>query len=624
VALTPVGGAPLILAEPTAGSLDFTSEDWAIPQRILVRAAEDVDTTSGTGTLTVVCGTQVQSVTVHEVDSENPLAAPVLVSGWPENGSLVAGAEGALLISQLLTVPNGTLSSIALTLDGADVPVFKTDHSFGWRIDEPIGGTYNYVLTLVDDADPANQSQTPISFTIDATPPVTTASQAGGLYQQTDLSVSLVSSEPATVYYSVDGYPPFPGAANTFSSASPITGIELTKTTHLQFFSIDAAGNQEVVQSEVYLFGQQLAAPRAPAVEHDAAAGCVRVSWALPAERPNAYRLYRAMSAWDAALLAESNRSGAPPPARLRFGEVDPSVLAAEDQPPTGVTWHYAICAVSESGYESPASPTVSVAVPATTPATTPGEAIERAVYWLLANQNSDGSWGSDKRLRLLHTAWALRALERADIDNAAVRAGLYWLRAQRTDSNRGLAEQILTGREFGRSDAMSCERLKANAALISLTGGGYAYGWGTSRFVSGDPICSALGKAALSPTEFAPQYTWFELSSAPLPSTATEDTRYGWAPQATAAAVIPSAIVYGATNDASNTAWLMADSRYGTSLIDTATVLLWIDVATGTDRDTGANTLCGAQALEGNWQGDAGVTALCLEALAKYFVTER
>ncbi|MEB4860984.1 MULTISPECIES: extracellular catalytic domain type 1 short-chain-length polyhydroxyalkanoate depolymerase [Priestia] len=79
----------------------------------------------------------------------------------------------------------------------------------------------------------------------DISPPVTAASPAGGTYGSS-VSVTLSPNEPATTYYTLDGSTP---TVNSLKYSEPIS-ISSSKT--IKFFSVDAAGNQEGVKTEVY------------------------------------------------------------------------------------------------------------------------------------------------------------------------------------------------------------------------------------------------------------------------------------------------------------------------------------------------------------------------------------
>jgi len=76
-----------------------------------------------------------------------------------------------------------------------------------------------------------------------------TASPPGGTYNAVQ-SVILSSSEPAIIYYTLDG-------SNPSTTSSQYTSpISITSTSVLKFFAIDAAGNASVTKSEAYTINQ--------------------------------------------------------------------------------------------------------------------------------------------------------------------------------------------------------------------------------------------------------------------------------------------------------------------------------------------------------------------------------
>ncbi|TXK85202.1 PHB depolymerase family esterase [Paenibacillus sp. N3.4] len=80
---------------------------------------------------------------------------------------------------------------------------------------------------------------------VDTTPPITTASPAGGTFSS-PVSVTLSSNKSATTYYTLDGSTP-----NT-SSTKYSSAIAISNTTTLKYFSVDTAGNVEAVHSQTY------------------------------------------------------------------------------------------------------------------------------------------------------------------------------------------------------------------------------------------------------------------------------------------------------------------------------------------------------------------------------------
>src|SRR5262249_51441162 len=82
----------------------------------------------------------------------------------------------------------------------------------------------------------------------DTTAPTTSASPEPGV-SRTPPQVTLTSNEPATVYYTTDGSEPSDASPH---GDSPLAVTGLVAGTPLEFYAIDAAGNQEATHSVVY------------------------------------------------------------------------------------------------------------------------------------------------------------------------------------------------------------------------------------------------------------------------------------------------------------------------------------------------------------------------------------
>lgn len=117
---------------------------------------------------------------------------------------------------------------------------------------------YNGPLTFISDTtlkyfsvDEAGNAETvktqvyTIEIVEDTTPPITTASPAGGTYYDS-VTVELAVNETATTYYTTDGSIP------TTSSAIYTAPITFNSDTILRFFSVDLAGNIEDIKTESY------------------------------------------------------------------------------------------------------------------------------------------------------------------------------------------------------------------------------------------------------------------------------------------------------------------------------------------------------------------------------------
>jgi len=100
------------------------------------------------------------------------------------------------------------------------------------------------------------------TYTFDAIAPVVSADYASGIYfepfevELTAFDNVLDASNELTIYYSLDGVPPYPGALNTYAGPSPISGIAIDKTTTLSFFAEDSAGNLGSALTAVYSFDE--------------------------------------------------------------------------------------------------------------------------------------------------------------------------------------------------------------------------------------------------------------------------------------------------------------------------------------------------------------------------------
>ncbi|WP_158079893.1 chitobiase/beta-hexosaminidase C-terminal domain-containing protein [Archangium sp. Cb G35] len=119
----------------------------------------------------------------------------------------------------------------------------------------------------VDTAGNAEAVQT-AAYVINTSPPVVSASPAGGTYR-TPQSVTLSCVPGAadvtcgSIHYTLDGSTP------TADSATYTTPLSVTADTTLQFFAVDSVGNASAVQREVYTIGD----PDAPTTSVNPAGG---------------------------------------------------------------------------------------------------------------------------------------------------------------------------------------------------------------------------------------------------------------------------------------------------------------------------------------------------------------
>ncbi|MCI5138304.1 MAG: hypothetical protein D3922_07785, partial [Candidatus Electrothrix sp. AR1] len=138
--------------------------------------------------------------------------APEIINTYPSGASLTA-AQGEPL-NLLITFGDGGSGIVRVVLldaEGNDISAQAhiTDNTLTLLIDNPASGEYSYTLTLEDAA--GNSTSIPVTFTVDADVPTTTADPVGGLYadsQNVTLTVEDDSATLPTIYYSTDGQRP--------------------------------------------------------------------------------------------------------------------------------------------------------------------------------------------------------------------------------------------------------------------------------------------------------------------------------------------------------------------------------------------------------------------------------
>ncbi len=135
-------------------------------------------------------------------------------------------------------IPNAT---IYYTIDGSEPTINSTVYS------APISISENTTLKFFG-VDAAGNEGTAITeiYIFDLTTPTVTASPAGGIYSSPQI-VNLNASEPATIYYTIDGSQP---DTNSTIYTGPVSVIS---STELKFFAVDSAGNVGSIMTESYV-----------------------------------------------------------------------------------------------------------------------------------------------------------------------------------------------------------------------------------------------------------------------------------------------------------------------------------------------------------------------------------
>jgi len=520
------------------------------------------------------------------------------------------------------------------------------------------GIRHEYILELTDWEN--QKHQTSIAFEIDATLPTVEASVLGRrVFEPFDVTLA-ASEDGATIYYTTDGLPPTTDDAQ-YSQPISIEPGEDAKTIVLQFVAVDAAGNIGPVGREVYFFGELPAPVDGFTAGYFADDDQVQMSWQAWQAPAGAgpiggYHLYKAVNPLDVAILNDSREHGYNPPAGLRITD-QPQLLAdtdaVDDGPVLGVTAWYGVTVVDDTGTQSVISPLVAVALTsdADSGAADADEAIERAVQWLIANQNERGYWGDKEGTRLLVTSQVLNALERLeDLGGQYVgwkqahahmlQRGVLYLRSRAARDNDTLARIIDTLQRFGQDTTSLHVRLLSQARFDDND---VIAGWGLHGRYHADGYHTALALAAKGPD---PNFTQLYGAYKAAADASIDDTfravlrdndlqaasqasaydTWGWVPMGPRR-VFVSAFVYRALDDCGQYSiwwddWMM-DSTYpdvlpNDSVLDTAAILLWwrsVEFTTN-DLTTARQDLADAQLLNGSWQDRAMLTGFCLEAL--------
>ena len=148
-----------------------------------------------------------------------------------------------------------TLGVSAYDATGVSTMQFSNDGTT-YSAEEPYGVTKTWALTpgdgtkavyarFRDNALPTGTLYPPItaSVVLDTVAPVTTAGPVPGFYASATVNVTLLSNEPSTIYYTIDGSTPNSGSA-VYSGT-----ILVNAATTIKYFGVDAAGNIEAVKS---------------------------------------------------------------------------------------------------------------------------------------------------------------------------------------------------------------------------------------------------------------------------------------------------------------------------------------------------------------------------------------
>ena len=142
-------------------------------------------------------------------------------------------------------------ATIYYTVDGSDPRTSRSRLEYVSPIRISTEGTVTFRVIAID----LDGNQSPVhsqTYTLDLTTPTASANPTGGVYYVPQ-NVTLMASEQATIYYTLDGRNP---TTNSTRYTNPISIIN-QGTTILKFMAVDNDGNRSVIYTERYILDFQ-------------------------------------------------------------------------------------------------------------------------------------------------------------------------------------------------------------------------------------------------------------------------------------------------------------------------------------------------------------------------------
>lgn len=571
-----------------------------------------------------------ESVKSNTVSTTADFIIPQLISGYPAGEQLITTNGKPFSILFVVGDQDSEISSIKLyDSTGKDISyrAIIKPNSIELVLINPTSGDHTYTLEVKDQGN--NTLMQTVSFTIDALLLETSASIPGGDYS-TPQEITLTCSKDATIYYSTDGYPPVIGISS--SGQSPITGIQVSSNTSLQFFAVDQAGFKEKTKNEVYIFNESSVAPSSLLATYQAATNSVDLQWQpINGVLISGYQIFRCSNAVDCDILQKSRQANYPPPQQLTISEAIVTPTTFTDlNVIKGATYSYGVYALSTDGTQSVISELLPIQIPATDPALNSSEAITRASAWLESKQDVNGVWQNEEELSILTTSQAINALYSSNQTGATIDKALFFLRGQPADNNDFLSRKIIALKSYGQNTGAAVTRLFSQAKFTD----GKVSGWGLTEDYQPDAVDSALAIMACSTSsEPAPLKLLAEelFASQESPFKISGSTALGWVGGAEESIYVtalgnitrksfmdkpyPPSFAY--FDNYWPTGKQASNGSFNDSLVDTASILLWFN-PTGPTKDNAISYLVSQQNLNGSWDNDLYLSALCLEALKK------
>ena len=236
---------PVTLASNEPGTIYYTT-DGTIPTTA---------STAYTGAILLASTSTVNYFAVDLAGNSEPVktgtwtihASDLVASVTINNGTLATNNSVATLT--LSAIDPAGIGKMQFSNDGINYTVEENyAASKTWTL-LPGDGLKTVYVRFRDNSLPSGNLYAPVTAQIlfDTVAPVTTASPVTGVYSSAaPVPVTLSASEPATIYYTIDGSVP------TTASPQFVNTITLAATTTINYFAVDTAGNAEAVKSSTW------------------------------------------------------------------------------------------------------------------------------------------------------------------------------------------------------------------------------------------------------------------------------------------------------------------------------------------------------------------------------------
>lgn len=556
------------------------------------------------------------------------LSGPQVLSGYPENGQIFGTSDNFIYTFQSL---NNITSIQVFDQFGNDLTHLSTrdGNVLSMKIEDGVSKLYQ--LTIIAKDDQGNQTQLPVVFNVDTITPSTKASPKGGKFIHGHVTVDLIADENnATIYYSTDGQAPVIGAPNTMSGTSPIRMLNFNTNTYLQFFAVDAAGNQEAVNGEMYytkntrpdfnfdLFGL--------IATYDERIHRVILYWD-DSNQDNSmiYKLYRVDNVIDRVALTMGISWDYNTPKKYLLADITNNTWYIDKNLSIGAQYSYAVSKVV-NGIETKLSNVVTPNIRTWAPTNIKG-AIDRAQVYLNRKQQKDGAWSNGvSRFKPLVTSQVLDALQGSNSNSYTKRKALYYLKGEYANNNELLARKINTLASYQINVDSLINRLVSTGDLTFSRSYNRIYpkdsGWGAYKGFGYSAYETALGIIALKKMQTI--YRNYSSYLARFISSEHQNGKAKWQKNSyfndrhEPYSVYVSALLNSVSGRNAIYNWLIqnTDGSYGNSIIDTAGVLLYLDIDSSA-RDKAVSYLISRQSADGSFT-DVSTTAICLQALTR------